>query len=105
MTLGLMEPPGEPTCGGLTSWEIHSLWFGFLSAWGRFHPAQCSAEERSHLSEKRAYFWAGEAVGAVVQGLAEAGVIYLLTGDLGGAVASALVLVAGRTAVSNTPAP
>ena len=92
---GLMEPPGVPTICGLSGWEWHALWYGFLDTWGRFHSSQLSAEEMLHYKEKRHYFWAGKVFGSAFRGMAGALVVFLSTGNLHGALLSALVLVTG----------
>ena len=96
----LMEPPGTVTFWGLTGYEWHALWYGFLDTWGRFHSLQLTPDEKVHAyQEKRHYFWAGKVLGSTLRGVASALVVYLTTGNLSGAMVSALVLVTGDQVV------
>lgn len=105
MTDGLMEPLGDPTFLGMTGYEVHALWYGFLDQWGRFRPSEIDQDEKDHLREKRHYFMAGKLAGGCLQAIADAGVIYLTTHSAEGAVISALVLVAGHSVTRNNNIP
>ena len=99
---GFMEPPGTPTFLGLSGEEVHAIWYGILDTFGRFHEGELTPGEVERFKKERHYFWAGKVLGSGFRALCAAGVIYLTTWNLYGAVISVLVLVTGDQALGTS---